>query len=517
MAVGLACAIGGAACAPTLHPPPSPPRKTSLGLKVQRDTLDNGLRVVLVADPAAREVQVTMRYQVGAVDDPDGQAGLAHLVEHLMYQQVIGAQSVFAHLQDDTTFFNGETTFDATSYVARATPAHLDELLAIEATRASFRCVTLSDAVFERERAVVVNELRERAPAAAVSTALAEGLYPVGHPYRRWVAGTPASVGALTRAQACAFADAHYAPNNAVLVVSGEIDPVQVGAALKRLLVRVPRRPVAASPAVRTAVPLTSHVDGPPGLATDALVLAWPLPADPRARALVRALEPSLQAAVDAAVKGAVVIAHLGDVRAPIVALVIVPGHGETLDGALTAATLALGKLPGMLAVDGALGKIELDQIRQTAIYDSFAALEDIGDRDARFASQVLANQDPGVVLEDELIGLREMSHSEAAAVARAARRRADDGRAHGGRRRQGARPTVDGRARPRGAGPRPGAAARGGGSGARASAGGGRGCSRARRHERPHAAQRAPRRAPAGFERPDRRRSPDLRDRHRG
>ena len=390
-------------------------------MKVQSDTLDNGLRVVLVSDPVATEVQVTMRYQVGAVDDPDGQAGLAHLVEHLMYQQVIGAQSVFAHLQDDTTYFNGETTLDATSYVARATPAHLDELLSIEATRASFRCVMLSDSVFERERAVVVNEVRERpAAAAAFRAALAEGLYPVGHPYRRRTTETPESVGALTHAQACAFADAHYAPNNAVLVVSGKIDLVQVGAALKRLLVRVPRRPVAASPAVRAASPLTSHVASPPGIATGVLVLAWPRPADPRARALVRALEPSLQAAVDAAVKGEVVLAHFGDVRAPLVALVIVPGHGETLDGALTAATMALGRLPVELAETGVLGKIELDQIRQTAIYRSFAALEEGGDRDARFASQVLANQDPTVVLEDELIGLRELTQTEAAAVARA-------------------------------------------------------------------------------------------------
>jgi len=179
----------------------------------------NGLRVVLVHDPTATEVEVTMRYAVGGVDEPAGQAGIAHLVEHLMFQQVLGSQTLFAHLEAGASEFNGATTPDATTYVARANPARLDELLSIEAVRAGLRCTSITDSVFEREREVVINELRQRSEASALRTSLQGAAFPGGHPYRVPLGGDEGSVAAITRAQACALAGAHNAPNNPVLVV----------------------------------------------------------------------------------------------------------------------------------------------------------------------------------------------------------------------------------------------------------------------------------------------------------
>src|SRR4051794_26816120 len=103
MAVAIACS-----CSVELTPrprPPAPPSRTShLGLEIGMRTLSSGLRVVTVRDPHATEVQVTMRYQVGASAD-GAHPGLAHLVEHLMFQQDLAGQPLFTHLEDSATYF----------------------------------------------------------------------------------------------------------------------------------------------------------------------------------------------------------------------------------------------------------------------------------------------------------------------------------------------------------------------------------------------------------------------------
>jgi zinc protease len=129
-----------------------------MALSISTQTVPNHLRLVLVRDPHATEVQVTMRYGVGAVDDPPEHPGMAHLVEHLMFQQTLGSQSLFAHLEAIATSWNAYTTYDATTYVARAQPAHLERLLSIEAVRLGFRCTSITDSIFSREREVVLQE-----------------------------------------------------------------------------------------------------------------------------------------------------------------------------------------------------------------------------------------------------------------------------------------------------------------------------------------------------------------------
>ncbi len=111
-----------AACAMP-HPPPAPPRQTNLALQISRLELTNGLRVVLVRDPRATEVEVTMRYRTGSVDDPAGQEGLAHVVEHLMFQlrpDGAGTTPLMKSINDLTTFFNAYTNWDTTHYMNTA-------------------------------------------------------------------------------------------------------------------------------------------------------------------------------------------------------------------------------------------------------------------------------------------------------------------------------------------------------------------------------------------------------------
>ncbi len=411
--------VVASACATGSLPPPAPARQTNLGLQISNYALPNGLRVVLVRDPRAAEVQVTMRYRVGSVDDPPEQAGVAHVVEHLMFQQVLGAQSLFARLEGIATSFNASTTQDATTYVARAHAKHLDALLSVEAVRVGFRCTSITDSVFLREREVVLNELRQRDYASEVLSAIHAGVYPAGHPYRRSVGGSEDTVGALTRKQACAFADAHYAPGNAVLVVSGDITEPQLEASLNRFLARVAKRP-AVAPAPAAHVGLEARTVKVPAPIDDAaLMIAWRVPADPQLAAMVRAVATATQALVDGEVRGQTALIELGDTRAPMIAVFVFPSTDETMAEARAGAERGIANTPLAFRRDQFLGDVAFNRIQQSAIYRLFTQLEDGSGRDARLAGYVLAGRDPRTALGAEIQGLRNMTPEMAAAIAR--------------------------------------------------------------------------------------------------
>jgi zinc protease len=391
-----------------------------MGLAISGLTLANGLRVVLVRDPQAAELQVTMRYRVGGIDDPRDHRGMAHLVEHLMFQQVLGSQSLFAHLQAITSYFNAYTSLDATTYVARATPTRLATLLSIEAIRVGFRCAGLADATFLREREVVVNEVTQRDEATEILAALSAASYPVGHPYRESVAGTVDSVGTITRDQACAFADAHYAPGNAVLVISGNVTVPEVEAALGKFLGRVARREFVPPPEVEPAAQ-SQPVEIAAPLDDDAVLLAWPLPRDPQLRAQFRAVASVAAQTVDAEIRGRTAVLGLGDGGAPMFGILVFPASGESVKDVLDGARRGLDALPGVFGKHQIreFGEIMYDRVQQTAIHELFTSLEDGGGRDARLAAFVLAGQDPNASLAAEFQGLRDMDRAAAASVAR--------------------------------------------------------------------------------------------------
>lgn len=415
-----ACLVAAAACH-VVQPPAAPPRQSSLSLAISGLALPNGLRVVVVRDPTASEVSVTMRYRVGSVDDTAAHPGIAHLVEHLMFQQTLGSQSLFAHLEDAATEFNAFTSFDATTYIARAPRAKLDELLSIEAVRVGFRCTTITDAIFEREREVVVNELRQRDAADELRTALRDAVYPEGHPYRQPIGGSVDSVRAITRAQACAFEDAHYAPGNGVLVVSGNITPDEVVASLGKFLARVAKRDVAA-PVIVKAVPDGGRkATAAAPIDDDALVVAWPMPTEPRARAEVDAIAEIAALAIDQEIAGRVETTMLGDVRAPMLAFVVKPGADETLDDLKTAVTRALDALPSKIGHTHSqvLGDLAFDVMQQGAIYREYSELESPSTRDAEIAQAVLDGNDPNDVLGATFAGLRELMPESAEHIAR--------------------------------------------------------------------------------------------------
>ena len=410
-----------AGCATFAPTPPSPPRQAKLGLTIRSLSISDGLRVVLVQDPHASEVSVTMRYQVGGVDDPADQAGIAHLVEHLMFQQAVGAQSIFARLEQDATYFNAETTLDATTYVARAT----------RTTSTSCSRSTRSASAFAAPRSPTrpscasarswSNEIRQSDAASALLAALHAGLYPDGHPYRREVGGTPERLATLTRDQACAFADAHYAPGNAVLVVSGDLTVEQLQTSLAKAFGHTPRR-AAVPPAIVPSVPEAPHSAKIAAPSDDpALVIAWPLPADRTLRARMRAVAPAARFEIDNRITGQVALIELGDARAPMIALIVVPGPGESIESVRDSVRTALGDVAQSLELEGLLkvGELMFDRLQQTAIYELFASLESAEHRDAKLAELVLAGLEPGAALDGEFKALRTLTRDDAIAIAR--------------------------------------------------------------------------------------------------
>ena len=203
----------------------------------------NGMTVALLPDRRTNLVTVDARYQVGGADDPAGRAGLAHLVEHLTFAATTGADgaSLADRLGEAALQYNAYTNHDVTHYTATALAGRLADVLELEAQRLELSCAQLDDAVFSRERDVVLEEEAERRTAAGeLRREIARVVWGERHPYARGV-GTR-EVADATKAEACAFFHDHYAPERLILVVTGDFDPDQAAAAIGARFGRVTRR-----------------------------------------------------------------------------------------------------------------------------------------------------------------------------------------------------------------------------------------------------------------------------------
>lgn len=386
--------VGLAGCLIRTHPPAAPVEDASLGFTVSRYALANGLRVVVVKDPHASEVQVTMRVEAGGIDDA---VGIAHFVEHLAYEIRYDGEPVFDRLAQIASYSNAHTSLDATTFVARAPRDRLGDLIAIDALRLG-GCCEVDDAAFERERAVVLNELRERD--AALTGAVREQLFPADHPYHRAVAG---DISAITPAQVRAFVAAYYAPERTTLVVSGDVDRLDLHA-----LEALPARAGSARPAI--AAPSFAHgtIETSAPIDEDAVVFAWQLPLDPALQAKLRAL---LAVAGEEAMREISVEAiELGGERVPMSGFVATHGDPTALAGALDDTMDHLAKLFARQRVPE-LDGVAFARTKAAALYRLYARLANPYDRDA-----ALARGDDG---EAAIAALRAMDATEARALAK--------------------------------------------------------------------------------------------------
>ncbi|MCZ8170959.1 MAG: pitrilysin family protein, partial [Brevundimonas sp.] len=193
--------------------------------------LKNGLTVIAIPDAATANVLVSMWYGVGGKHDPEGRSGFAHLFEHILSRKTVNMPyNMINRLTEDVGGVrNASTGDDRTNYYETVPAQYLETLLWTHAERMA-RPVVDSE-VFERERSIVKEELRQRVLATPYgrlfSFALPENAFDA-MPQRRPVIGSIEQLDAAKLDDARAFHQAYYGPDTATLIVSGNFDPAKL-------------------------------------------------------------------------------------------------------------------------------------------------------------------------------------------------------------------------------------------------------------------------------------------------
>ncbi len=213
----------------------------------ERFTLDNGLRVIVHEDRKAPIVAVSIWYHVGSRHEPAGQTGFAHLFEHLMFNGSENAPGeYFAPLREiGATGLNGTTWYDRTNYFQTVPREGLELALYLESDRMGHLLGAVTQEKLDNQRDVVQNEKRQgdNQPYGLVDYAQLEALLPVGHPYRHQTIGSMADLDAASLDDVRAWFRLHYGPNNAVLVLAGDIDAAEARPLVERYFGDIARGP----------------------------------------------------------------------------------------------------------------------------------------------------------------------------------------------------------------------------------------------------------------------------------
>lgn len=254
---------------------------------VERGSLDNGLRIVVLPDRSSPVVAVAVYYDVGMRSEPQGRTGFAHLFEHLMFQgsATLEKSEHFSHVQGAGGTMNGSTHVDYTNYYELLPSSATELAMFLEADRMRSCRLTLDN--LANQVAVVQNEIRVNVqnrpyggfPWITLPPVLFESFANTHDGYGSFV-----DLEAATIEDAQSFFDRYYAPGNAVLAVAGDVDAAQVLAWAEQHFGDIPGRPVEPPPAF-TEPPVTQQKRA---VVEDALApapavaLAWrtPDPAD---------------------------------------------------------------------------------------------------------------------------------------------------------------------------------------------------------------------------------------------
>ena len=200
------------------------------GPAITQAKLGNGLEIIVIEDHRAPVVTHMVWYRNGSADDPPGKSGIAHFLEHLMFKGTKShPQGKFSELIADVGGQeNAFTSNDYTAYFQRVAKEHLSVCMDYEADR--MKNLVLTDEVVSPERDVVLEERRMRTdsdPSEQLGEALQAALF-TQHPYGRPIIGWSHEIESLDRADALAYYDRFYTPENAILVVAGDVDAAEV-------------------------------------------------------------------------------------------------------------------------------------------------------------------------------------------------------------------------------------------------------------------------------------------------
>ena len=224
----LGSAAQAAPTAAAAAPAPLSSLVSAVDIPYQEFRLPNGLRVIVHTDRKAPIVAVSVWYHVGSRFEPAGKTGFAHLFEHLMFYGSENADGpFFGRLEDiGATDWNGTTWFDRTNYFETVPTGALDRALFLESDRMGHLLGAVTQTKLDAQRGVVQNEKRmgENEPYGLVEYAQLAGMLPEGHPYRHSTIGSMADLNAASLADVQSWFKTHYGPNNATLVLAGDID-----------------------------------------------------------------------------------------------------------------------------------------------------------------------------------------------------------------------------------------------------------------------------------------------------
>jgi len=220
-------------------------------------TLPNGLRVVVHTDRKAPIVAVNIWYHVGSKDEPAGRSGFAHLFEHLMFQASENHKGEFfdPFRAVGATDQNGTTNTDRTNYFQNVPTTALDMALWMESDRMGHLLGAVDQAALDEQRGVVQNEKRqgENQPYGQVWEKLTRAMYPASHPYGHSVIGSMNDLNAASLDDVKTWFRTWYGPNNAVLVLAGDIDLATAKEKVAKYFGDIPAGPTMAQPAVDVA------------------------------------------------------------------------------------------------------------------------------------------------------------------------------------------------------------------------------------------------------------------------
>ncbi len=254
LAVALSAALGTLAPAPVLA---KPAQAAKVDIPFEEFTLPNGLRVVVHTDRKAPIVAVNIWYHVGSKDEPAGRTGFAHLFEHLMFQRSENHDGEYFEpfKQVGVTGQNGTTNTDRTNYFENVPTTALDMALWMESDRMGHLLGAIDQAALDEQRGVVQNEKRqgENQPYGQVWEKLNRALYPAGHPYHHSVIGSMNDLNAASLDDVKTWFRTWYGPNNAVLVLAGDIDVATAKEKVARYFGDIPAGPSMAQPKVDVA------------------------------------------------------------------------------------------------------------------------------------------------------------------------------------------------------------------------------------------------------------------------
>jgi zinc protease len=219
-----------------------------IDIPYEQFTLDNGLKVVVHEDRKVPVVAISIWYNVGSKDEPNGKTGFAHLFEHLMFNGSENAPGdYFEPLREiGATDFNGTTWFDRTNYFQTVPKPALERGLFLEADRMGHLLGAITQEKLTNQIGVVQNEKRQgdNEPYGLVEYAQLEALFPEGHPYRHSTIGSMADLDSASLDDVKTWFRSRYGPNNAVLVLAGDVSADEARPLVEKHFGKIARGPV---------------------------------------------------------------------------------------------------------------------------------------------------------------------------------------------------------------------------------------------------------------------------------